>query len=160
MVMSAPACWSCSLIRVILEAADSPANCSGCISTAFIGTEGLPSQSSSAGSMLVSSKMPDEDNASRRCSVCSTLLTHPSMPTVCPACRFWQSHSVMVGVSGKRSFMRWKGVQANCSSAARKYLLSVHSAASWSVITAVPALPLNPLIHSLVFQWSGIYSPL
>ena len=65
----------------------------------------------------------------------------------------------MDGVEGSLSFIKTKGVPDSCSSAAMKYLESVQSAAFSSVTTAVPAEPLNPEIHSLVFQWSGIYSP-
>ena len=82
------------------------------------------------------------------------------MPTLAPWPNRPASHSAMEGVPAMRSFISTKGVPANCSSAARKYRLSVHSAASSRPTTAVPALPLNPLIHSRVFQCEGTYSPL
>ena len=69
------------------------------------------------------------------------------------------SHFGMVGVSGKPSFIRRNGVPSSCFSAAMKYRLSVQSAASEMVTTAVPALPSKPLIHCRVCQCAGTYSP-
>ena len=46
----------------------------------------------------------------------------------------------------------------NCSAACKKYLESVQSPAFFSVITTVPADPVNPEIHSRDFQCGATYS--
>ena len=58
-----------------------------------------------------------------------------------------------------RSLNNFSPVSVSCSPACMKYLESVHKPPSSGVITAVPAEPVNPVIHLRDSQCAGTYSP-
>ena len=159
------ACTRLSSRRIIasFSCAVVPQYSNGCMTTGSSGIAGLSVHISSRGSRFVLNVSPPEALRSA-ISPCVSASEHtiPSMPTsfvpVSASCL--PIHSAIVGVPSIFIFISTNSVPASCSAAAMKYLESVHNAAPVIVTTAVPAEPLNPLIHSRPFQCSGTYSPL
>ena len=149
-----------ALTRRIFERAVSPAYFMGYTSILWSGIAGRSFQISFNGSKLVRTVMPPWRRSSWiRFSTELTLLHIPSTPTCAlVSLSLSASHRAIVGVPFTFRRISWNEVPSSCFSAARKYLLSVQRAAESIVTTAVPAEPSNPLIHSLPFHLSGVYS--
>ena len=76
----------------------------------------------------------------------------PSKPTTKDSVAFFCKYSLIVGTLHWPLFISLISVFLSWFSAWRKYLPSVHSAASFKVTTTVPADPVNPEINSLVLK--------
>mmetsp|Transcript_12337 Transcript_12337/g.30929 ORF Transcript_12337/g.30929 Transcript_12337/m.30929 type:complete len:272 (+) Transcript_12337:1187-2002(+) len=94
--------------------------------------------------------------------ICPTLCNLGSTPTTAFAGRLSASHADTSGVSGSPCLMSDQWSPSSCCSACRKYLPSVQRRAvlslSVDVTTAVPALPVNPVMYPRFSSHGGGYS--